>query len=175
MWICFNDAFVSIVEYQNADADVGMSKLLVRARRREHLVAFLGVEFATQITVTPDRDYRFRAVVSRSLVAMILSKRAWEIDYGNFKDSVEDADLHRMYALWWGDHVKLTSDAENLDGMCDEDLIEFKQTHKGPLAKYAGRALLARAARRNGRIVQALKHERAMGRIYDSLPLDQRW
>ena len=169
MWICFNDAFVSIVKDPDTD------KLLVRARRREHLVSFLGEEFSGKVQMTPERDYRFRAVVTKNHVAMILCDRAFAIDYGNFKDSVKDEDLHRMYTNWWCDHVRLTEDPENLDCMDDEDLMEFAQKHQGKLARYARVAIWARTARRDGRIIQALKHERTLERIYESLPTADRW
>lgn len=99
MWICANDGFVSIVQVHDKP-----DMLLVRARRREHLAAFIGTNSPSPVEVTPGRDYRFRAVLPRSAVAEILAGRVLGIDYGNFKDSVKDARLHRMYSTWWADH-----------------------------------------------------------------------
>ena len=52
-WLCFNDAFLSVVNHRD-DKDL----LVVRVRRREHLVNVFGKD--TQITVTPERDYKYR-------------------------------------------------------------------------------------------------------------------
>ena len=99
MWLCLNDGFLSIVHNEKKPGT-----LLVRARSRKHLQAFCGKQW--KITVTPNRDYRFRAVLPAGIVSQIVAQRVLEIDYGNFKDSVEDDRLHDMYALWWGDHHK---------------------------------------------------------------------
>jgi len=98
MWICLNDGFFSIIAECNSD------KLLVRARLAGDIERVFAepmkAEGAT-ITVTPDRDYRFRAVLSRQAVAGVLSARAQGIDYNNFKDSVDDEILHEMYEDFW--------------------------------------------------------------------------
>jgi hypothetical protein len=98
MWICLSDGFVSIVQVHD-DPD----RLLVRARKREHLEAF-DPEFASKIEESPFRDYRFRIRVRRTVVADVLTRRVFGLQYSNFKDSVEDKDLKRMYTRWWGDH-----------------------------------------------------------------------
>lgn len=96
MWICFNDAFVSAVEDKN---DRNMLK--VRARNVEHLEAlFPGKE----IIVTYDSDYIARVVVSKKEFAKLVAKSVEGINYGNFKDSVLDEDLHNVYAKFWGIH-----------------------------------------------------------------------
>jgi hypothetical protein len=41
------------------------------------------------------------------VVARRLAQQVEAIDYGNFKSSVRDRELHDMYTLWWGDHRKL--------------------------------------------------------------------
>lgn len=99
MWICLNDAFVSIV----ADAK-DPTILKVRARRRNHLrVLFPGAK----IHRDEKADYRFRVFVPREDVAKVIAEEVRTIAYGNFKNSTKDHDLHDMYSLWWGDHRKL--------------------------------------------------------------------
>lgn len=98
MWVCFNDGFVSIVEDRERPGN-----LLVRARRRVHLTRFA----PRKITRSADRDYMWRASLPADWVAKVIAENVAAIDYGNFKSSVRDRELHDMYALWWGDHVKL--------------------------------------------------------------------
>jgi hypothetical protein len=54
-WLCFNDAFLSVVNHRD---DKNM--LVVRDRRREHLTNVFGKD--AQITVTPERDYKYRVI-----------------------------------------------------------------------------------------------------------------
>lgn len=98
MWICLNDGFFSIV------AEHGSENLLVRARMRgdvERVFAAAMMAEGASVIETPDRDYRFRTSLSRRAVAETISARARDIDYGNFKDSVRDQALHRMYGDFW--------------------------------------------------------------------------
>ena len=96
-WLCFNDAFLSVVNHRD-DRDL----LVVRARRREHLTNVFGKD--AQITVTPERDYKYRVIAERKKVAEIVAARINEIDYGNFKDSVGTDGLHALYERFWGLH-----------------------------------------------------------------------
>jgi hypothetical protein len=98
MWICLNDGFVSVV----ADPEIP-GNLLVRARSAKHLKA-LAPE--VRITKTPKRDYGWRVSLPADIVASIIANRVVEIDYDNFKDSVKERKLHRMYEMWWGDHFR---------------------------------------------------------------------
>ena len=93
MWICLNDAFLSIVEFPK-----NRRLLMVRARKREDLLAaFPGI----QVQHTPERDYAFRIVVSRKTVANMLANRVELLDYENFKDSVADDERHDAYLDIW--------------------------------------------------------------------------
>jgi len=95
MWICLNNAFVSIVE-DYADS----AYVQVRGRREQDVLNFLG-DYSATIIQTDDRDYRFRAIVLKFDLSKILAKCADRIDYGNFKDSVSNKDLAQMYTEVW--------------------------------------------------------------------------
>ncbi len=99
MWICLNDAFISIVTDEKDP-----TQLKVRARRRDHLKRLFP---RARIHVDDKADYRFRIFTSREEVAGVIAAHVLDIHYPNFKSSVKDRQLHDMYALWWGDHRKL--------------------------------------------------------------------
>ncbi len=69
----------------------------------------------------------------------------------------------------------------NLDGMPREELRAFCHTHLGTkgdlgtLAIYARISLMARRARLDGRIEDAVRGEKHCDRIYESLPPAWRW
>ncbi len=97
MWFSFNDGFLSVVADKNDPA-----KLLVRARRKQDLVNMVGLN--ADITQTPSRDYRWRAFVSREDFKVLVGKRIDDVDYTNFKNSVKDHDLHKLYLEFWHLH-----------------------------------------------------------------------
>ncbi len=97
MWLCFNDGFLSVVADKNDPA-----KLLVRARRKQDLANVVGPN--AEMTQTPSRDYRWRAFVSREDFKALVSKRIQDIEYTNFKNSVKDHDLHKLYFEFWQLH-----------------------------------------------------------------------
>ena len=96
-WLCFNDAFLSVVNHRD-DKDL----FTVRARRQDHLTNVFGKD--AQISVTPDKDYKYRLNAERKTVAQITAARINQIDYGNFKDSVGTEDLHARYERFWSLH-----------------------------------------------------------------------
>ena len=69
--------------------------MVVRARRRDHLTNVFGTD--TQITVTPERDYKYRVIAERKKVAQLVATRINQIDYGNFKDSVGSKGPYALY------------------------------------------------------------------------------
>jgi hypothetical protein len=98
-WICFNDAFLSIVAHPT-DPD----RLLVRARREGDIERVFPMVEARR---TPGRDYLFRAEVNRLDVADVIAQRLFETAETNFKDSVKDQKLHDAYAAFWNIHGRL--------------------------------------------------------------------
>jgi hypothetical protein len=98
MWICFNDAFVSVVKDMQKPGN-----MLVRARRKLHLTKLFP---KMKITESPKSDYRWRVSVPAKVIADLTAARIENIAYDNFKDSVKEKELHHMYALWWNDHYR---------------------------------------------------------------------
>lgn len=104
MWICLTDGFVSIVAFSGHP-----SNLLVRARRKKDLAAFFKNR-RVSIKETPGRDYRWRAVADRCLIAMILADRLHNLAYPNFKGATEDDTLHSLYLDFWRKHHAMQCD-----------------------------------------------------------------
>ena len=99
MWICLNNAFLSIVEPPN-DPD----HLLARARRAGDLErVFPGCK----VVQLDGRDYSFRTLLQRADVAQAIAAQVAGIDYPNFKNSVSDNPLHNAYASVWGTMARL--------------------------------------------------------------------
>lgn len=95
MWVMLNDAMFSIIEY-----DQDPTTLVVRARREGDIEKVFRA-YRDKVEVTPARDYRYRIYADRTYVSEIMSSEVHRIDYGNFKDSVEDHDLHDAYVKVW--------------------------------------------------------------------------
>lgn len=96
MWICLNDAFISAV--QNRD---NHDELMVRARKKTHL-ANVFPNRKKEIFSVDESDYAWRIVVSKTDFTDMLSNRVNDISYDNFKNSVKDTALKKMYnEVWW--------------------------------------------------------------------------
>ena len=94
MWICLNNAFLSIVtDPESPDT------LLVRARRPGDIESVFP---DAKVARRPGRDYLYRASINRDEVAATIACAALKINYPNFKDSVRNAELHDAYARVWG-------------------------------------------------------------------------
>jgi len=103
MWIFTSRGFVSAVQHRD-DPDC----IIVRARTRAHLEAFLGPHLvpANRITEDMEADYRWRATVTRRTFELCLSAEASAIDYPNFKDSITERAYvdaaHEVWSVMWG-------------------------------------------------------------------------
>lgn len=93
MWLCLNNAFLSVV-----DKAANPDNLLVRARRKGDITNVFPK--ATE-KLTLGTDYAYRAEISRGEVAEALKKMVFDLDYSNFKNSVEDHRLHNAYSSVW--------------------------------------------------------------------------
>lgn len=90
MWIFCNDSMMSIV----ADKD-NPNKLLVRARIAGDIErVFPDAEVFESWT----SDYNFRAYINRDIVADTISDRLFDIEYTNFKDSIDKTESARKSA-----------------------------------------------------------------------------
>ena len=93
MWLCMNSAFLSIVF-----KDCAKDELLVRARREGDIQKVFP---DAEVIMTTHTDYLYRAVISRNEVATAMAAQIQDIDYGNFKSSVNDDMLHQTYLKVW--------------------------------------------------------------------------
>lgn len=93
MWLCLNSAFLSIVYKDCAEGE-----LLVRARREGDIEKVFPDAKVIRSTNT---DYLYRAVLPRSEVTTAMAAQIQDIDYKNFKSSVNDDRLHHAYLDVW--------------------------------------------------------------------------
>lgn len=100
MWIMLNNAFLSIVDPAAAYGGGGprSNVLLVRARLPGDIEAVFPL---AAVTKTPNRDYLYRATVSREDVKLAMAAEVERIDYSNFKGSVPERARHDAYADCW--------------------------------------------------------------------------
>lgn len=92
MWIMLNDAFFSLVS-----KDCEPDELMVRARRKGDIEKVFSVP-ASRYTKS---DYLYRAAVKREVIAEVMEREIDNINYDNFKDSVQDKELHDAYVGVW--------------------------------------------------------------------------
>lgn len=105
MWIHHPNYFLSIIDpkgaYGGGDG-VGGSHLLVRARFKGDLERAFGEGIIKHVEETPNRDYRFRALVTRDHVAEVISKTLLGLDYKNVKGATRETWRHDAYAACHG-------------------------------------------------------------------------
>ncbi|MCL2101982.1 MAG: hypothetical protein FWH22_09760 [Fibromonadales bacterium] len=99
MWLFTKNSFISIVQHREQP-----DNLCVRARNRKHL-ARLFPAMTDSIQETPDADYRFRLVVSKTEMAQVISDYIiHDLQYDNFKAAQEKGEsawsgfLHDVWA-----------------------------------------------------------------------------
>jgi hypothetical protein len=93
MWLCLRDAFLSVVS-----KDCPKGSLLVRARRAGDIERlFPNAKIVRDTTA----DYLFRAAVPIEEIAAALVNELQNVNYGNFKSSVRDGELHSAYLDVW--------------------------------------------------------------------------
>lgn len=101
MWIFLKEAFLSIVDpdgvYDGSAGPVG-EYLLVRARIEGDIEAVFP---DATVVKTPERDYRFRALILRADVAQAMVDQVANLGAKNFKGSVEDKIRHDVYMDVW--------------------------------------------------------------------------
>ena len=95
MWIQFNNAFLSIVE--NRDNKL---ELLVRARIKGDIEKIFP---EADIFEDDSADYKYRAFISKAIVAEKLMLKVTEINYDNFKNSVKEIERKKVYGNIWAE------------------------------------------------------------------------
>jgi succinate dehydrogenase/fumarate reductase flavoprotein subunit len=101
MWIFLKDAFLSIIDPDGAyDGSKGpvSNKLLVRGRFKGDIERVFP---RAKVTVTPDRDYRYRALIPRDTVAQAMYRAVMQAGAKNFKGSVKEKWRHDAYMGCW--------------------------------------------------------------------------
>jgi hypothetical protein len=93
MWLMLSDCFFSIVA-----KDCRPDELLVRARRAGDIEKVFP---DAKVIRQTHSDYLYRAVLPRDVVKQAMAAMIDQIDYPNFKDSVEDSSLHAAYVGVW--------------------------------------------------------------------------
>lgn len=99
MCICLNNSYLSIVA-DNKNHD----RLLIRARRKGDIESTFP---EAHVVINRGTDYKYRSRISRRVVAMAIADRVLNIDYDNFKDSVDDQELHDAYFRVWSAMYKI--------------------------------------------------------------------
>lgn len=92
-----NDAFFSVVKDRNNEDGV-----VVRARVEGDLENVFGSD--KKVIVTDDSDYRFRLFLDQEYVKNVIANRIENINYPNFKNSINKTDYERKryYTDVWG-------------------------------------------------------------------------
>jgi len=109
MWIFMNDAMLSVVTNRD-DSD----SLMVRARVRGDIEKVFPLAEPYQV---PRSDYAWRAAVPREKVAEVIARRLLDIDYDNFKDSIDPLDKprKRAYTSVWVDMARYQDESEGIE------------------------------------------------------------
>jgi hypothetical protein len=122
MWLVTNRGFYSGIAHRD-DPEV----IMVRARTDRHLEAIKDLlPEGTQIVKTAHADYPCRVIITRAAWVELCTALAGEVDYPNFKDSVDDRARgkskkarrdasydHSVYMSVWGVLRRLTSQREH--------------------------------------------------------------
>lgn len=121
MWICTRYGFFSIVCAWTKKGNPSKLKVMIRARKREHLENLLELDpYLGRILEHVGTDYRYRIIARRKAFAHLLQRLLADIDYTNFKDAVhcnlpEDEAYGEFLMSTW---------AKGFDmGIADRDLV----------------------------------------------------
>jgi hypothetical protein len=93
MWVFTDKGFVSIVEHRE-DPET----LVVRSRFAGHIRNLFP---GAKVIKTPDADYLYRAFLPRQAVKEKLAESVQDIDYPNFKNSIDESPYHEACKDVW--------------------------------------------------------------------------
>ena len=96
MWVLTNHGFYSIVKI----LDTNPEEFWIRSRRKEHLTTYFSEE---RIIHTHATDYQYRVTINKEELIDIFNHLPQEIDYTNFKDSIQDKELKDAALYVWQD------------------------------------------------------------------------
>ncbi|MBT3651748.1 MAG: hypothetical protein HN541_00375 [Euryarchaeota archaeon] len=96
MWIFLSNGFVSITRH-NSHKDF----LHVRARNPQHL---LNIWPDCEVQITPHADYTARTSLPELVVVHTIMNYMKEIDYSNFKNTIDDHQYKTMAMRVWDQH-----------------------------------------------------------------------
>ena len=106
MWIMHNNAFLSAVKDWGTE-----DGLVVRARNRQHLQEHFPHHEVHEIEYS---DYQYRMFITKKEYADAVHASIMNIEYHNFKDSVEDDLLHSFYLYVW--NLGRSYGSQSIDG-----------------------------------------------------------
>src|SRR5258708_37589302 len=95
MWIMLSDCFFSIVA-----KDCSREELMIRARRPGDIEKVFPSARGKVAAFTAS-DYHYRCAISKSEIKSALIGEIDRVVYSNFKNSVQDHDLHQAYMRVW--------------------------------------------------------------------------
>tara|TARA_R110001599_G_scaffold2887_2_gene15709 strand:+ start:449 stop:823 length:375 start_codon:yes stop_codon:yes gene_type:complete len=98
MWLALSDGWLSIVAHRDKP-----DHLLVRARKASHIEDYFPNESMYEDS---EADYPFRADVMRYQVSLILAEYIDNMQYDNFKNSVEDKLLRFAFTTVHADMMQ---------------------------------------------------------------------
>lgn len=100
MWIMTRCGFFSAVVGKTEGGKLAPNTILLRARRRSHLLALQKAyrEYAGGYLIheTEHTDYRYRLAMDRSDWLGLCNAVAADVTYSNFKDSIDDGPLNAL-------------------------------------------------------------------------------
>lgn len=113
-WLFTKYGFFSAVCARQGDgahgSPVDPDRIMVRARRREHLERLIAAHSAelggAEVHESPGTDYRFRVFVDKTVWAEVMKRLVLETDYDNFKSAVgqampdERGYQHALHDIW---------------------------------------------------------------------------
>lgn len=92
MWIFTSRGFVSCVQHKDDP-----SKILIRARSKEHVLAFIGYDKESRYFHLENCDYNHRAELTRDEFTERLIEHVNRISYPDFKGSIPKGAAYRSY------------------------------------------------------------------------------
>jgi hypothetical protein len=110
MWLFTRYGFFSVACARRPNDSIDPDNVMIRSRRKAHLQN-LQTRFhelaAAELIALPDRDYRYRLIVSKPLWSKIVAELTNEQDWSNFKNEAarfqgtRGSDyIHALHRVW---------------------------------------------------------------------------